>query len=107
MYTSINTIFFVQILPALLAVSVLYLTDKNNIERLIYCYQLHSAFYMVVSIPIGILVIKGIMKKNNQQKNDDVDKDSQNKLEIISVSNSKQFSEMKMVKSQLIMQMLR
>ena len=45
--------------------------------------------------------------KNRNDRNDDVDKDSQNKLEIISVSNSKQFSEMKMVKSQLIMQMLR
>lgn len=80
--------FFVQILPVPLAVTVLYLTDKNNIERLIYCYPLHSAFGVVVSVPIGIFVIKRILKKINQQK----ENDDQNKLEDISVSSSKQFS---------------
>lgn len=79
--------FFVQILPVPLAVTVLYLTDKNNIERLIYCYPLHSAFGVVVSVPIGIFVIKRILKKINQQKEND-----QNKLEDISVSSAKQFS---------------
>lgn len=81
--------FFTQILPVPVAVTVLYLTNKNNIERLIYCYPLHSAFGLVVSTPIGIIIIKSILKKINEQK---IGKDDENKLEDISISSSIQFT---------------
>ena len=77
--------FFVQMLPVPVATTVLYLTNKHDIARLIYCYALQFAFGVVVSIPIGIVVIREILKKAKEQEIID-DDDKENKLEDISVS---------------------
>ncbi|KAK8858226.1 hypothetical protein M9Y10_013327 [Tritrichomonas musculus] len=82
--------FFVQMLPVPVSTTVLYLTNKHNIARLIYCYPIHCAFGLLVSFPIGIVVIREILRKNKEQKVQNIDEKD---LEDISVSTTKETSE--------------
>lgn len=87
--------FLVQLLPVPVAAYFLYLSDKHNIPRLVYCYPIQTFFGVIVSIPFVVVVMREIFRKNREQALngevpvlDDENRRNENELDDVSVSNS-------------------
>lgn len=62
----------VQLLPIPVIAILLYITDKHNVPRLIYCYPLQTVFGTLVSIPFVVFPLRRLLKqRHNDNSNEE------------------------------------